>query len=504
VVATVTVGNSPSGVAVTPDGKHAYVTNNGNQFVLGTTVSVIDTATNTVVGTPIPVGKFPIRVAITPDGKHAYVTNAMDNNVSVIATASNTVVGPPIMVGANPIGVAVTPDGKNAYVANLRSNNVSVIDTTSNTVVAGPPSTTPLMVGNGPAGVGIGPTLALQNVANTSQKGSLLIFPLIHVFPENTLIEISNDQNTQVHVECIYVNEKKGRVDFDFHLTGKATLSWEVLTGSGDIAAPRFPTGGAFPGGNAARGELICIATDVSIQNQIAWNHLTGTATVIDLNDPAATQHKQAFRYNPWSFIARDATGQPAADGTIQGTPGNLQLTGANDGKSYDGCPAYNIVNFMPNGATLNGVHTIDNDLSVVSCNQDLRQDFRLHLTTLKFTEWNENENSFTGTFICVDSVKTAGLDSFTTGLVNGFNFDFSTLRTDNARFQMKGVKSDRCPGSTETVGLLGVATASLALGGDPSKSQEVGSTTQGAGLLPGFVLWDPAGSVPAASIHAN
>ena len=177
-------------------------------------------------------------------------------------------------------------------------------------------------------------------------------------------------------------------------------------------------------------------------------------------------------------------------------------MTGANDGSSYDGCPAYNIVNFMPNGATLNGVETLDNDLSVVSCNQDLRQDFALHTTKLKFTLWNVNENSFTGTYICVDSVATVafGGGDRSTGLVNGTNFDFSTLRTDNARYQVKGVASTQCNpfvfGITEISGLLGVATASLALGGDPSESQEVASTTHGAGLLPGFVLWDPAGSV--------
>ena len=69
VVATVAVGSGPSGVAVTPDGKHAYVTNAGFN-----TVSVIDTASNTVVAT-VPVGSFPVGVAVTPDGKHAYVTN---------------------------------------------------------------------------------------------------------------------------------------------------------------------------------------------------------------------------------------------------------------------------------------------------------------------------------------------------------------------------------------------------------------------------------------------
>ena len=70
VVATVPVGSGPTGVAVTPDAKHAYVANFDDN-----TVSVIRTATNTVVGLPIPVGFGPDWVAVTPDGTHAYVTN---------------------------------------------------------------------------------------------------------------------------------------------------------------------------------------------------------------------------------------------------------------------------------------------------------------------------------------------------------------------------------------------------------------------------------------------
>ena len=39
----------------------------------------------------ITVGKTPARVAITPDGKHAYVTNYGDGTVSVITTATGVV-----------------------------------------------------------------------------------------------------------------------------------------------------------------------------------------------------------------------------------------------------------------------------------------------------------------------------------------------------------------------------------------------------------------------------
>jgi len=71
------------------------------------TVSVIDTATNTVVAA-IPVGLFPEGVAITPDGTRVYVPNLGFDTVSVIDTATNTVVAT-ITVGGGPLAVAITP-----------------------------------------------------------------------------------------------------------------------------------------------------------------------------------------------------------------------------------------------------------------------------------------------------------------------------------------------------------------------------------------------------------
>jgi YVTN family beta-propeller protein len=66
-VATVTVGGNPFGVAITPDGKYAYIANNLEN------VSVIDTATNKVVATVAT--EKGTGIVITPDGKYAYVTN---------------------------------------------------------------------------------------------------------------------------------------------------------------------------------------------------------------------------------------------------------------------------------------------------------------------------------------------------------------------------------------------------------------------------------------------
>ena len=67
--------------------------------------------------------------------ENAYITNLVSANVSVIDTATNTVIAT-IPVGSFPLGVAVTPDGRKVYVANSGSNNVFVIDTASNLVLA--------------------------------------------------------------------------------------------------------------------------------------------------------------------------------------------------------------------------------------------------------------------------------------------------------------------------------------------------------------------------------
>jgi YVTN family beta-propeller protein len=101
--AVVANSNSPSSAEGGCAGK-AYVTNqNAN------TVSVIDTATNAVVGSAIPVGDQPVGIAITPDGTKAYVVNFNADTVSVIDTATNAVVGSAIPVGDLPFGIAICP-----------------------------------------------------------------------------------------------------------------------------------------------------------------------------------------------------------------------------------------------------------------------------------------------------------------------------------------------------------------------------------------------------------
>ena len=77
----------------------------------------VTTATNTP-GKPIKIGAIPAAIAITPDGKTAYIADVHPGTVTPVATAINTP-GRPIKIGGFPWAIAITPDGKTAYIVNL-------------------------------------------------------------------------------------------------------------------------------------------------------------------------------------------------------------------------------------------------------------------------------------------------------------------------------------------------------------------------------------------------
>jgi YVTN family beta-propeller protein len=118
----------PQDIAVTPNGRFAYISlldfsgGTGGVWVVDlkkrTTVTVINT------GDPLVHG-----IGITPDGEFVFATNfsAGSNSVSVISTATNTVVAT-IPAGPQPNEVAVTPDGTTGFITNQNgtTNDVTV------------------------------------------------------------------------------------------------------------------------------------------------------------------------------------------------------------------------------------------------------------------------------------------------------------------------------------------------------------------------------------------
>jgi len=222
VVATIPVGTSPVGVAVNSTGSTVYVTNSFDN-----TVSVINVATNTVVGT-VPVGNNPGAVVVS--GNIAYVANQGSNSVSMINTSSNNVVGN-LSVGAAPDALAVNPKGTALYVANAGNNDVSVISIPNNKA-----DVINIPVGSGPAGVAVDPTNGTVYVTNLNSNNVSVINPTTHavtatiavgtepnglvVDPENRTVYVVDSSNAAVSEIATGVDDHGG------FAASRAALAW--------------------------------------------------------------------------------------------------------------------------------------------------------------------------------------------------------------------------------------------------------------------------------------
>ena len=161
------VGNAPHSIVIDSTGTTAYISNEGGRaataadfqiYSAGTeivadqitgaavtgTVSVVDLASMKVTAT-VSTGLHPTGMAFW--GKHLLVTNTYSDSISVIDTATNTVVrtidlGLPIGVpgageaayGAAPNSIAIDSRTGTAYVALYNANAIGVVDLTSGAV----------------------------------------------------------------------------------------------------------------------------------------------------------------------------------------------------------------------------------------------------------------------------------------------------------------------------------------------------------------------------------
>jgi len=199
------VGNAPHSIVISSDGKTAYVSNEGGRpataadfqiYSAGTeivadpvvgaaitgTVSVVDLASLKVTAT-ISTGLHPTGMAFY--GKQLLVANAYSDTLSVIDTATNTVMrtidlGLPIGVpgegpayGAAPNSIAVDSPAGIAYVALYNANAIAVVDLSKN-------ATNPVMgmipVAYAPSSVVLDKTDNVLIVANDKGIGTRLSF----------------------------------------------------------------------------------------------------------------------------------------------------------------------------------------------------------------------------------------------------------------------------------------------------------------------------------------
>ncbi|MEO7003005.1 MAG: beta-propeller fold lactonase family protein [Ktedonobacterales bacterium] len=126
-------GTEPYGVVTSADGRYLYVTANGRSSVY-----VLDAQTRRIV-TDVQVGLRPQLIARSPDGKTLYVPSGSGHSLTFLdigADAAHPIARGSTLINGYPHGVAVTPDGRYVIVADTTGKTVSVVDARTMALVA--------------------------------------------------------------------------------------------------------------------------------------------------------------------------------------------------------------------------------------------------------------------------------------------------------------------------------------------------------------------------------
>src|SRR5213594_2210677 len=130
-LATISVGDRPDGVAYNPSNQMVYVTVLGSAYNSPGTVAVFDGRSNKVVAN-LQVDSNPEAVVYDAANQQVYVTSS--RSVSVINNANKIINTINVPFGA--VALAYDSANNHIYVASVYSNIVSVIDPSKNTDIA--------------------------------------------------------------------------------------------------------------------------------------------------------------------------------------------------------------------------------------------------------------------------------------------------------------------------------------------------------------------------------
>jgi gliding motility-associated-like protein len=123
VIANIPVGANPGFVAISPDGKKAYVAN-----VSGRSLSIINTQTNQVKD--ISIFDNPTALVFSADGTRAYV--AGESGECTVIDVANDAVLTALTFPSGGAGIALSNDGKWIYATNLANGDIRIYDTGNN------------------------------------------------------------------------------------------------------------------------------------------------------------------------------------------------------------------------------------------------------------------------------------------------------------------------------------------------------------------------------------
>lgn len=291
---------------------------------------------------------------------------------------------------------------------------------------------------------------------NTSQKGSLLVFPKVQVrynnsghLAKDTLIQISNDEPQAVNVQLYFIGEHCEKLDNLFELTQNEPAFWAASSGLPKGVSPAGALGFTPDelGNMTATGYVVAWAVDAN-NDPIVWNDLTGDATIINYTRKTAAQYK-AYSFRALSGVQGEVIGTPGS--------GEVQL----DGVEYDAPNDDLLLNFFASGAELVSATSVpadpamnidaifvDTHLTLIPAKFDFRQetDFPI-VTKAKFQIYNQDEVGFSNLEYCIQKCISSVLLSQAEGVPAGFinHFLRENLQTDAGRAVIRGIESELC-----------------------------------------------------------
>lgn len=356
---------------------------------------------------------------------------------------------------------------------------------------------TPIVAATLAAGLASGLASAVTPVGNVSNKGSVLVYQKIDVSGGNdTLISLTNDSSGAVRLRCFYAasddlgtpyagtaasaQAAKHFTSFTVDLTRNQPIAWWASTGRVDgdsfrAAGAIVPPFGWFANDGSYRptGMLACWAVDDAQVAEQHWNHLFGTAAVINWGSG------QAYEYTAAAF---QALGPSTLTGTSLGTPGAINL----DNVEYDACPNMLLGNFKPGGRTVVDASAVDisprTRVTLASCNQDVRQAYTPTITKLTWTFWNQDEQQRTGTHTCANSWFETDFPS------SMLNAQYLMLGTEAAYFRIESIADTQiCGPSAERSSSTGV----IWHGNGAGHFRSTNLVGRGVGA-PAVIRWDP------------